>query len=199
MPPANVWPAQKMCRAAWIFRERVVILLSMKKEITICVALLLAVPSSFSSVLGCEEIHHLFAIERSKNGNVVQYDFCVGNNGESSETKPVKAYWILENGEKEDLNFLQQKYAYGIKSQEKLSENKYRIVLTAFKDRMIIVEKIDNFFKAVLPINGKESILEKIYVKAEDRFSGFPKVYYIDLFGRARKNNLSVKERILVE
>ena len=174
-----------------------VILLPMKKSMVVTAVVFLILPTWVFPILACEEVHHLFAIERSQNRNVVQYDFCVANNGGAPDTKPVKAYWILENGEKEDLNFLQRKYAYGIDSQEKLSENKYKIALVSFKNRMIIVEKIEDFFKAVILINGNESILEKVYVKTADRPLGLPKVHYIDLFGRTRTNNLSVTERII--
>jgi hypothetical protein len=145
----------------------------------------------------CPKTYPLFKIERSKNKNIVQYDICVSENGDAPDSKPVRAYWILENGRKEDLNAIQTKFAYGITSQEKLGEDKYRIVLVAFKDRKILIEKSAEGYRATVMISGKESILEKIYVKSEERMLGLPKVHYVDLFGRALQTDASVKERII--
>ncbi len=89
----------------------------------------------------CPQAYPLFKIERSKNKHIVQYDICVSENGDISDPKPVRVYWILENGERHDLNFIQAMLAYGIDSQERLGENKYRIAVVALKDRKIVVEK----------------------------------------------------------
>jgi hypothetical protein len=139
----------------------------------------------------------LFSIERSKNGNSVHYDVSLKEDDDLADSDPVTVHWVLENGQREELNLIQKKYAYGILSQERLERNKFRIVLAAFKNFKIIVEKVDGDYKAVLPINGVQSILDKIYVKAEEHRVGFPKVTFIDVFGRALITHSPVRERIL--
>jgi hypothetical protein len=139
---------------------------------------------------------HLFFIERSKNKNVVQYDVQLMENNDLCEPSPVVVYWVLENGRQEGLNLIQKKYAYGIDSQDKLDENKFRILLTVLKDREIIVEKVDDSYKAAVFIGGKYSILKKVYVESKDGLIGMPKVLYIDLFGWDIQTNLPTKERI---
>jgi hypothetical protein len=42
---------------------------------------------------------------------------------------------------------------------------------------------MNDSFKAMVSINGRESILEKIYIKSEEKRTGLPKILYIDLFG----------------
>ncbi|MEI9475917.1 MAG: DUF4833 domain-containing protein [Deltaproteobacteria bacterium] len=168
----------------------------MKKTILVS-SVVLAVGWLSVVLAACPQTYPLFRIERSKNKNIVQYDICVSENGDVPAPKPVKAYWILENGEKHDLNFIQAKLAYGIESQERLGENKYRIVVVALKDRKILVEKSAGGYRATVLISGKESILEKVYVKSEERILGLPKVHYVDLFGRAVQTDASVKERII--
>jgi hypothetical protein len=140
---------------------------------------------------------HLFSIERNKNGNSVHYDAVLKEDDDLADLDPVTVHWVLENGQLEELNLVQKKYAYGILSQERVEKNKFRIMLAAFKDLKIIVEKVDGNYKAVLPINGVRSILDKIYVKAEESQVGFPKVTFIDVFGRALNTHSPVTERIL--
>jgi hypothetical protein len=139
---------------------------------------------------------HLFRIERNINKNVVQFDARLTENSNLPDSSPVIVYWVLENGQQEELTLIQQKYAYGIYSQEKLEKNKFRIFLVALKDREIIIEKIGDSYRAVISVNGKKSILEKAYVKSKESWIGFPQVLHVDLFGRIRETGLPVEERI---
>jgi len=68
--------------------------------------------------------------------------------------------------------------------------------LPGSKNREIIVEKIEGSFRAVVSINGNESILEKVYVGSKERLTGLHEVVYVDLFGRTIRANLPVGERI---
>jgi hypothetical protein len=145
----------------------------------------------------CAKRAPLFRIERSKNKNIVQYDACLLQNKNISESDPVHAYWVLTNGQKEELSILESKEAYGIQSKEKLGENKFRIVLAALKDRSLTVQKMKEGFKALTQISGELSILERVYVQSEEQTVGLPKVQHVDLFGRSLRTNKPVKERII--
>ena len=141
--------------------------------------------------------NRLFFIERSKNKNYVQYDARLTQNNDLRASNPVTLYWVLENGEQEELTLIEKKYAYGIDSQEKLAENKFRILLVSLKDREIIIEKINGSFRALVSINGRPSILEKVYIESQESLMGLPKVLYIDLFGRAKAKGSPMRERIM--
>jgi len=54
-------------------------------------------------------------------------------NRDFPESRPVIAYWILENGRREKLNSIEKEYAYGIVRQEKLAKDKLKVMLAAFK------------------------------------------------------------------
>lgn len=163
------------------------------------VVLLLVIVSLFpQSILAAsgDKAGHLFFIERSKNKNLVQYDIRLTENRDLPDSRPVDAYWVLENGRREELNSIEKKYAYGIVSQERLDKDKFKIVLAAFKRLEIIVEKMNDSFKAVTSIKGKESILQKIYIKSEETRAGLPRVLYVDLFGRIKETGLPIRERM---
>jgi hypothetical protein len=152
-------------------------------------------PQSLFAISG-NNSSHLFFIERSKNKNLVQYDIRLTENSDLVDSRPVNAYWVLENGRHEDLNPIEKKYAYGIARQEKLDKNKFKVNLVAFKGLEIIVEKVNDSFKALISIKGKQSILEKLYIKTEEKAMGLPSVLFVDLFGRTKERGLPVKERI---
>ena len=143
--------------------------------------------------------HPLFFIERSKNKNFVQYDIRFTENSDLPNSNPVNAYWVLENGSHEELNLIEKKYAYGVARQERLGKDRFSVSLVVFKNREILVEKIGGFFKAVVSISGQESILQRIYIKSEQRKIGLPKVLYIDLFGHTKESGVAIKERISPE
>jgi hypothetical protein len=151
--------------------------------------------SCVSSFGACDHAHHLFFIQRSKNGNIVRYDVCTTKDGNLVGEAPVFVYWVLENGERSDLNSIQKKVAYGIASQKRLEPNRYDIVLQALKEKKITVQKTHNGYRAFVMIDGRQSILERVYVESQERW-GLPKVLFIDLFGRDGQTNLPVVERI---
>jgi len=130
---------------------------------------------------------HLFFIERSKNKHLVQYDVRLTENDNIHDSDPVSVYWVLENGGQRDLNLIQRRLAYGIDSYEKLEKNKFRVVFVALKGREVIVEKMEGSFRAITAINGKPSVLERVYVESREGVIGFPRVLYVDLFGRTRE------------
>ena len=163
--------------------------------IVFLLAILSVFPQSILAASG-DKAGHLFFIERSKNKNLIQYDIRLTENRDLPDSRPVNAYWILENGRREELNSIEKKYAYGIVSQEGLDKDKFKIILAAFKRLEIIVERMNDSFKAVISINGRESILQKIYIKSEETRAGLPKVLYVDLFGRIKETGLPIRERL---
>ena len=167
---------------------------------SLAVVLLISIVSFFPQTPFADswnETDHLFRIERSINKNVVQFDVRLMEHSNLPDLSPVIVYWVLENGKQEELTLIQQKYAYGIHSQEKLDKNKFRIFLVALKDREIIIERIGDSYGAVCSVNGKRSILEKAYVKSKESWTGFPQVSHIDLFGRIMETGLPVEERVI--
>lgn len=164
-------------------------------KMTIATLLLLTVLFPWSAFsISQDKVVHLFFMERNINNNIVQYDLCLTGNSDLRDSNPVTVYWILGSGEREELNPFEKKFAYGIVSEEKIGKNKVRVRLAALKDQEIIVEKVGDSFRAVVFIQGNESILQKVYI--EFKRGSIPEVVYIDLIGRTIRKNITVKERI---
>src|SRR4030042_3907541 len=140
---------------------------------------------------------HLFFIERSKNKHLLQYDVRLTENDNIHDSDPVSVYWVLENGRQRDLNLIQRRLAYGIDSYEKLEKNRFRVVFVALKGRGVIVEKMAGSFRAITAINGKPSVLERVYVESREGVMGLPRVLYVDLFGRTRERGSPLNERVV--
>jgi hypothetical protein len=169
----------------------------MRSLVTIPLLVILTFFPQWISAASRNKACHLFFIERSKNKNLVQYDIRLTENKDLSDSRPVNAYWILENGRREELNSVERKYAYGIVRQEKLEKDKFKVILAACKGLEIIVERMGDSFRAVVSIDGKQSILQKIYIKSEETAAGLPRVLYVELFGRTKETGLLIKERII--
>jgi hypothetical protein len=165
--------------------------------IFILLAVIISLVSWSAFAVSWNKSDPLFFIERNKNKNYVQYDVRLTKDYDLHASNPVTAYWVLENGGQEGLTLIERKYAYGIDSQEKLEQNKFRVLMVVLKDREIIVEKINGSFRAVVFINGKQSILERVYIESKQRLTGLPKVLYIDLFGRTKGKSFPIRERII--
>src|SRR5688572_10785112 len=69
----------------------------------------------------------LFYLQRTPNTNTIVYELNY-KNGVIDPDNPVHEFWIRyqENGQRQELSYIQRKFAYGIKTR-KLAENKYEL------------------------------------------------------------------------
>lgn len=124
----------------------------------------------------------LFHIERNKNANIVQYDALLGPDGRLDATEPVVAYWIrlAEQGQKRKLSWVERRFAYGFRFN--LTGDKAKLDMAADLGRTIMVERIDDHYRATTEINGRRSYLDRIFIHASGRGLS-TRVDYIELHG----------------
>jgi hypothetical protein len=120
--------------------------------------------------VACEKTEPLFVIAHNKNGNAVHYEACLDRDGSLSVSEPVIAYWMLEDGRREELISIERKHAYGVLLREIQGKVIARISVVSLPEKEITVRKIGRHFRAFVPIDGKQSILERAYLKSDDRF-----------------------------
>lgn len=142
----------------------------------------------------------LFYLQRTHNSNTIVYDLNYSD-GELDEDEPVHVYWIRyqEKGQKEELSFIQRKFAYGVKT-KKLSNASFELDFVAYKrEKMYLKKGSDARFHVFTTINKKQSILTKIYLHMGKGGSFWaPKIEYAELTGIDPETKLPVQERVKI-
>lgn len=137
----------------------------------------------------------LFHISRSLNANIVCYDARIVN-GKLDANSPVHVYWHNNTdrpGAEDELSVLQRKMAYGYKVVSRTA-NEVEIKLTAYNKRSMKLRKLNGRWACVMKINGKDCILNEIYVKARENNS--LRVEYVLLKGKCIADGTAMKEKI---
>ena len=163
---------------------------------TRCAAICIVVSAlMIASNVYAQPADNLFTITRSKNANTLRYDIRRQPNGVLDTAHPVDAYWLMfaENGRREELTWMEREWAYGFSVAEP-AQLGFTLRLQAYKQRDIRVEKVGNSYRARLVIAGKNAILKRIYVRADDS-GAIPKVAYLELQGLSEAGE-PVVERI---
>lgn len=138
----------------------------------------------------------LFYLQRTSNTNTI---ICELNyvNGVLNTNEPVHVYWLRYNdkGQKEELNFIQRKFAYGIKSQL-ISKDKYELNFVSYKKYpMYLVKGSSNKYNVFGTINQKQAIVNRIFVKINGGSFWTPNVEYVEIRGTDPVSGKDVMER----
>ncbi|OPX34874.1 MAG: hypothetical protein B1H12_09775 [Desulfobacteraceae bacterium 4484_190.2] len=144
------------------------------------------------------EIGHLFSIERSKNANVVHYHAQLTPEGRLKPEKPVIAFWIMNanSGEKEDLNWVEKKMAYGFSVEYDTKGDFWIMDLVADIQRTIKIYKSNGKYRAEILIDGHPAFIDRIYIKSIE--GGIrPKVEYMEFFGKGIKTGSNLYEKFI--
>ncbi len=141
----------------------------------------------------------LFYIERNMNKNTVIYEASFDKNGQLDKKSPIKAHWIMfeKNGESEELNYAEERMAYGIKCTiDKKVKDHFNVRLVADEKRLFTLEQTAPF-KAQLTtvLNGEKAQLTRLFIEA-DNSSFWPKINYILLEGKNMLSNKTISERV---
>jgi hypothetical protein len=160
----------------------------------ICIALVLPVDSLSNNT----RTRHLFKIERSKNENIVQYDVQIEADGKLDSREPVIAYWVrlAKDGRKEDLNWVEKKFAYGFKAEYNAETNTATLDMVAKINRKINVREVRGEYRAETVIAGQSACLEKIYITSKGKGLA-TEVISIELFGVDEGNGEDRYEKII--
>lgn len=129
--------------------------------------------------------HMLYYLQRTPNSNTVVYDLNLKADGTLDEDDPVNVYWLryTEGGTKKGLNFIQRKFAYGIKV-KRLSAEKYEIKSVAYDGRPMYLMKSDKGqYQMYMKISNTMAQLNNIWIQIEGGTFWVPNVIYVELNG----------------
>jgi hypothetical protein len=144
--------------------------------------------------------NQLFYLQRDPNTNTVIYQLNVDRAGRLNEDEPVNVFWLRydEQGQRQDLNLIQRKFAYGL-SAEKLATDKYELKFAAYrKVRFYLLRSpVDKGFHVYTTIAGKQLQLERVFLRIEGGTFWVPNVKYIEFKGLNTATREPAVERVL--
>lgn len=142
-------------------------------------------------------VSRLFYVQRTPNANTIVYELNLDGNGEPDKEAPVHPYWIRyhEQGQKEDLGYIQRKFAYGITSKP-LGNGKYDIRFVSYKKfPLTLMKGSDGKYHIFATIAQKQLIVNRIFVKIEGGSFWVPNVRYVEFKGTDPATGKEVTER----
>lgn len=141
--------------------------------------------------------NQMFYLQRTPNTNTIICDVNM-ENGKLDEDDPIHVYWIRygEKGQKEELNLIQRKFAYGIKA-KKTEEGKYKLNFVSYsKYAMYLIKAADGKYHVYAPINEKMVILNSIFIKINKGGTFWsPNIEYFEVKGTDPATGAEVMER----
>src|SRR5690606_10294707 len=143
------------------------------------------------------EKDQLFYLQRDPNTNTIIYSVNL-EDGKLDITRPVKAHWIryAEGGKRTNLSFIQRTMAYGI-HHSKVVDGEFDVKIQAYKDLPIHVRfnQQSKKYQAYTPVNKKEIVLERIFVRINGGSLFKPHVEYIEISGYDPINKVKINHR----
>ncbi len=132
----------------------------------------------------------LFYVQRDPNTNTIMYDLNIDKNGKLDTEAPLHVYWIkyAEKGQKEELNYIQRKFAYGINS-KKTGDEQYDLRFVSYKKLPLTLKKAeDDKYHIFVNADQKQMMLNRIFVKVEGGSFWLPNIVYVELKGTEQVN-----------
>lgn len=140
----------------------------------------------------------LFYVQRDPNTNTIVYDLNYTGVGQLDTDDPVHVYWIKynERGQKEELNFIQRKFAYGLVTKP-LVNGKFDVRFVSYKKFPLYLMKsaTDNKYHMYATIAKKQAILNRIFLKIEGGTFWLPNISYVEVKGIDPATGKEIMER----
>ena len=139
----------------------------------------------------------LFYVQRTPNANTIIYDLNLNNDGKLNTEQPVKVYWLkyAERGQKEELNYIQRKFAYGLNTKA-LNNGSYDIRFVSYKKfPLTLMKGVDGKYHIFASVAQKQVILNRIFVKIEGGSFWIPNVLYVEIKGTDPETGKEIVDR----
>jgi hypothetical protein len=140
--------------------------------------------------------NRLFYMQRTANTNTIIYDLNVLD-GKINDSEPVKVYWIRynEKGQKEDLSYIQRKFAYGVVT-KKLPNEQYDVRFVSYKKFPLLLMKAnDGKYHIFATVAQRQIMLKSLFVKIEGGSFWLPNVVYVEFKGTDQNTGREIIER----
>lgn len=143
----------------------------------------------------------LFYLQRTPNTNTI---ICELNekNGEPDPEDPVHVLWIryTEQKQRQELNFIQRHFAYGINSRA-LGNGAYELHFVSYKKIVLFLRKspVDNLHHVYVNIDNKQMLLNRIFIKINPGGTFWsPNVEYFEFKGVDTESGKELLQRVKI-
>jgi hypothetical protein len=140
----------------------------------------------------------LFYIQHNRNHNTFVYDANLTSGKTLNAKEPIDVYRITytKGGKKEELSGIQRKMAYGVTC-SRLKNGHYEFCLVSFPGKKLYLKPgADGKYIVTTTINGKEMILQRIFLATKNDSIFNPELEYAEFYGKCPKTGKEIKERI---
>lgn len=145
--------------------------------------------------------NQLFYLQRTSNKNTIVCDLNLVN-GALNKAEPVHVYWIRysDQGQRQELSYIQRTFAYGIQSKTLPNEAGYEMHFVSFKKHNFYLVKsaTDNKYTVYTTVNSKKVILQRIFIKLNGGSFWMPKVEYVEIKGIDATNGKEITDRLKI-
>ncbi len=147
-------------------------------------------------------VNQLFYLQRDPNTNTIIYQLNVNERGQVNRKEPIHVFWMRyeEGGQLKELNFIQRRFAYGLKARQ-IEPDTYELRFVSYSRFQFYLSKPDgeDQYRVYTTIARKRAVLKRIYVHIEEGGSFWkPNVKYVELSGTDEVTGTDVMERIKV-
>lgn len=143
-------------------------------------------------------IERLFYVQRMPNTNTLIYELNIDKKtGKPDADEPVHPYWIRYNdkGQKEELNYIQRKFAYGL-VQKSLGDDKFDIRFVSYKKfPLTLMKGADGKYHIFATVARKQMALRYIFIQIEGGSFWLPNIVYVEMRGTDAATGKELTER----
>jgi hypothetical protein len=143
-----------------------------------------------------ESVSRLFYMQRTANSNTIIYELNAPG-GKIDTENPLHVYWIryAEKGQKEELSYIQRKFAYGVITKP-LANDQFDVRFVSYKKFPLLLMKAnDGKYHIFATIAQKQIMLNRLFVKIEGGSFWLPNVVYVELRGTDQNTGREIIER----
>ena len=142
-------------------------------------------------------IKKLMFVQRDPNANTIIYELNSDRDGNLNREEPIHPYWIryAEEGQRQELSYIQRKFAYGLVSKP-LSNDKFDVRFVSYKKfPLTLMKSTDGKYHIFATITQKQVILNRIFVKIKGGSFWIPNVLYVELNGTDPSTGREIVDR----
>jgi phosphatidylglycerophosphate synthase len=170
-----------------------------KQKVGVTVPAVSAVADSFPTPP--RRNNSLFYLQRTPNINTI---ICELNekNGAPDPEDPVHVLWIryTEQKQRQELNFIQRHFAYGIKARS-MGNDTYELHFVSYKNIAMYLRKspVDNLHHVYVTIDKKQMLLNRVFIKINPGGTFWsPNVEYLEFRGVDTDNGKELLQRVKI-